>query len=327
MMGGSEHGTLADGSEWRAPCPPRRHGPWRSARWDDVLTIAQRAEAVGFDALWVVDHLTIPVDQMVPDAEPMGAWECWSLLAALAGATSRIRLGSLVSCTAFRNPTLLAKMAGTIDEVSGGRLTLGLGAGSLPAEFATFGYPTDHRVDRFEEALTIIRSLLRDGRATFAGRYYQVHACELRPRGPRPDGPPILVGTRNPRMDRLAAHHADVWNAAWPNRAETLASRITAIDAACEEVGRDPATLERTVGIMVDLPGLRPSPDWLWAKLVRAPRHPLTGSVEEIAAELQACAALGITQAQVWLDPPGLDGVEAFAPVLELLDQGGTDRR
>ncbi len=126
-------------------------------------------------------------------------------------------------------------------------------------------------------------------------------------------------------MDRLATRHAGVWNVAWPNRAEELAPRIAAIDAACEEVGRDPASLERTVGVMVDLPGLGPSSDWLWAKIVREPNRPLSGSVEEIAAELRACAVLGVTQVQVWLDPPGLDGVEAFAPVLDLLRSGGTD--
>ncbi|MDQ4045039.1 MAG: LLM class flavin-dependent oxidoreductase, partial [Chloroflexota bacterium] len=297
----------------------------QTPRWDDLLAIAQRAESLGFDALWVVDHLVIPVDRYVPQAEPMGAWECWSLLAALAAATSRIKLGSLVTCTAFRNPALLAKMADTVDEVSGGRLILGLGAGSIPNEFAAFGYPADHRVDRFEEALTIVRGLLHGESVTLDGRYYQTQECELRPRGPRPDGLPILVGARSPRMDRLAARHADIWNAAWPNRAETLAPRIAAIDAACDEVGRDPESLERTVGMMVDLPGLGPSPDWLWAKIVREPNRPLTGSAEEIAAELQACVALGVTHAQVWLDPPGLDGVEAFAPVLELLGRGGTD--
>lgn len=291
-------------------------------RWSDMLAIARHAEAVGFDSLWVVDHLTIPVDQSVPGAEPMGAWECWSLLAALSAATTHIELGSLVTCTAFRNPALLAKMADTVDEVSGGRLTLGLGAGSIVGEFAPFGYSSDHRVDRFEEAITIIRGLLQGDRLSFDGQYYQTQGAELRPRGPRPGGPPILVGARNKRMDRLAARHADIWNAAWPNRAEELEPRIKAIDAACMEVGRDPASLKRSAGVMVDLPGLGPSQDWLWAKLVRQPRHPLTGSVEEMAAALQAYAALGITHIQVWLDPPGPDGVEAFAPVLDVLRSG-----
>ncbi|MDF3018411.1 MAG: putative F420-dependent oxidoreductase, partial [Thermomicrobiales bacterium] len=153
----------------------------------------------------------------------MGTWECWSLLAVLAAATTRIGLGSLVSCTAFRNPALLAKMAVTVDEVSGGRLTLGLGAGSQPEEFVAFGYPTDDAIGRFEEAVT------------------------------------ILIAARSPRMDRLAARHADGWNAAWPNRAQALAPRIAAIDAACRKVGRDPASLERSVGVMVDLPARGPS--------------------------------------------------------------------
>lgn len=293
--------------------------------WSDMLAIAGRAEEVGFDSLWVVDHLTIPVDQTVAGADPMGAWECWSLLAALSAATTRIELGSLVTCAAFRNPALLAKMADTVDEVSGGRLILGLGAGSIPAEFTAFGYPSDHRVDRFEEAIRIIRELLQGERVTFDGRYFQAHGAQLRPRGPRPNGPPILIGARNQRMDRLAARYADVWNAAWPNRVEELEPRLRAIDAACQEVGRDPASLQRSAGVMVDLPGLGPSRDWLWAKLVREPRHPLSGSVDEIADALRAYAALGITHIQVWLDPPGLDGVEAFAPVLDLLRSRAPD--
>jgi len=243
----------------------------------------------------------------------MGTWECWSLLAALAAATTRVDLGSLVTCTTFRNPTLLAKMAATVDEVSGGRLTLGLGAGSVPEEFAAFGYPADRRVDRFEEALTIICSLLRDGRVDFAGEYYQARECELRPRGPRLAGPPILIGSRSPRMDRLAALHADGWTPAWPNRAQALAPRIADIDAACRKVGRDPASLDRSVGVMVDLPACGPS------RIDRASDQPLAGSAAEIAAELRACADLGIASAQIWLDPPDLAGVEAFAPVLELL--------
>jgi probable F420-dependent oxidoreductase len=291
----------------------------RTPRWTDVLAVARRAEAAGFDSLWVVDHFSVPVDQYVPGADPMGAWDSWSLLAALAASTTRIELGTLVTCTAFRNPALLARIADTVDEVSGGRVILGLGAGSVPEEFAQFGYEVDHRVDRFEEAVTIIRSLFRDGRVDFQGRHHRMQGAELRPRGPRPGGPPILIGSRSPRMDRLAARHADIWNAAWPNRADALAPRIAAIDAACEEVGRDPSTLERTVGLLVDLPGLGPTREWSWVEGFRAPSHPLTGSIEEIASELRACADLGVTQAQVWLDPAGVEGVDAFAPVLALL--------
>jgi alkanesulfonate monooxygenase SsuD/methylene tetrahydromethanopterin reductase-like flavin-dependent oxidoreductase (luciferase family) len=310
-------------------------------RWPELLAVARHAEAVGFDALWVSDHLGVLDDPLRPGDGPMGTWECWSVLAALAAVTTGIGLGSLVSCTAFRNPALLAKMAVTVDEVSGGRLTLGLGAGSQPEEFAAFGYPTDDAIGRFEEAVTIIGGLLHNGQIDFVGRHYQARECELRPSGPRPAGPPILIASRSPRMDRLAARHADGWNAAWPNRAQALAPRIAAIDAACRKVGRDPASLERSVGVMVDLPARGPSRTDRRLELAielleriggsepldRASLHPLTGSAAEIAAELRACADLGITHAQIWLDPPDLAGVEAFAPILELLGPAAADAR
>ena len=258
------------------------------------------------------------------------------LLAALAAATTRIGLGSLVSCTAFRNPALLAKMAVTVDEVSGGRLTLGLGAGSQPEEFVAFGYPTDDAIGRFEEAVIIIGGLLRDGQIDFVGRHSRARDCELRPRGPRPSGPPILIAARSPRMDRLAARHADGWNAAWPNRAQALArgSPLSTQPAERSVAIRPP--LERSVGVMVDLPARGPSRTDRRLELAiellerigggepldRASLQPLAGSAAEIAAELRACADLGITSAQIWLDPPDLAGVEAFAPVLELLGPG-----
>jgi len=152
--------------------------------WTEILARAKAAEAVGVDSLWVPDHLII----RFPDAEPEGVWEGWSFLAALAASTERVELGQLVTCTAFRNPALLAKMADTVDEISGGRLTLGLGAGWHEPEFQAFGYPFDHRVSRFEEAVTIIHGLLKYGQIDFAGAYYQARDCELRPRGPRTGG-------------------------------------------------------------------------------------------------------------------------------------------
>jgi alkanesulfonate monooxygenase SsuD/methylene tetrahydromethanopterin reductase-like flavin-dependent oxidoreductase (luciferase family) len=153
--------------------------------------------------------------------------------------THRVELGSLVACTAFRNPALLAKMADTIDEISGGRLIVGLGAGWDGPENQAFDIKSDHRVDRFEEALQIIVPLLRTGRVDFAGKYYQARDCELRPRGPRPGGPPILIGAKGPRMLRLAASYADLWNAEGPMRqpGEIIPLRASG-DAACAAVGR-----------------------------------------------------------------------------------------
>jgi alkanesulfonate monooxygenase SsuD/methylene tetrahydromethanopterin reductase-like flavin-dependent oxidoreductase (luciferase family) len=286
-------------------------------RWRDLLAQARRAEELGFAALWIPDHLTIHLP--FPGEQPSGAWDAWSIAAALAAATERIGLGFLVACTAFRNPALVAKMADTVDEISGGRLTLGLGAGWDEAEFRAFGYPFDHRVSRFEEAVTIVRQLLREGRLDYAGRYYQMLDCELRPRGPRPQGPPVLIGSsaNGERMLRLTARHADVWNRDFdvPCPGETLYSPADLdsaqrrLDAACAAEGRDPATLTRTAGVWVDLPD-GPS---------RAAWGALRGSSAELAAALRRFADAGFHQVQVWLNVPTVAGIEAFAPVLEAL--------
>jgi alkanesulfonate monooxygenase SsuD/methylene tetrahydromethanopterin reductase-like flavin-dependent oxidoreductase (luciferase family) len=291
--------------------------PWVQSSapgWRDLLATARRAEEVGFDSVWVPDHLLIQ-----DDAERVGVWEGWSLLAALAAITDRVALGSLVICTAFRNPALLAKMADTVDEISGGRLVLGLGAGWHEPEFSAFGYPFDHRVARFEEALAITVGLLRHGQLDFTGTYYQVRDCELRPRGTRSHGPPILVGAEGPRMLRLAAQHADAWGRDFnrvnpdvaPFSPKDLAAWGPRVDAACAQVGRDPTTLERTAAVFVDLPGATGREGW----------DALAGPAEELAEGLRAYARAGFTQVQLWLEPSTLAGIEAFARVLELLDR------
>jgi probable F420-dependent oxidoreductase len=286
-------------------------------RWTDLLTVARLAEEIGFDSLWVPDHVLIrPQDQGTFDV-----WEGWSLLAALAAATERAELGTLVVCGAFRNPALLAKMADTVDEISGGRLVLGIGTGWHQPEFTAFGYPFDHRVDRFEEALAIITGLLRKGHVDFHGAYHTARECELRPRGPRPQGPPVMVGTRGgERMMRLAARYADAWNRDFLAAnsdvarfsAEDLAAWRSRIDAACAAVGREPATLAPTAAVLIDLPGTAGREGW----------GALTGSPEELAEGLRAYARAGFAHVQLWLEPFTVQAVEAFAPTLELLDRG-----
>jgi alkanesulfonate monooxygenase SsuD/methylene tetrahydromethanopterin reductase-like flavin-dependent oxidoreductase (luciferase family) len=293
--------------------------PWANApapRWNELVARAKRAEEIGVDSLWVPDHL------LVRDADegPLGVWEGWSLLAALAASTERVELGPLVACTAFRNPALLAKMADTVDEISGGRLTLGLGAGWHEPEFQAFGYPFDHRVSRFEEAVTIIHGLLKHGQIDFEGMYYQARDCELRPRGPRAAGPPIMIGASGARVLRLTARFADVWNRDFdkvnpelePFSPEDLTAWRPRVDAACVKVGRDPATLERTAAVLVDLPIAPGREGW----------NALTGSPEELASGLRNYASAGFSHVQIWLEPSTIAGIEAFAPVLELLDGG-----
>jgi probable F420-dependent oxidoreductase len=296
--------------------------------WTDLLAIARRAEAVGFDSVWVLDHLLVRLWLSGREGDLVGCWECWSLLAALAAATERVGLGTLVSCTGYRNPALVAKMADTVDEISGGRLILGLGAGWHEPEYRAFGYPFDHRVSRFEEALQIIATLLREGRIDFEGRYFSARECELRPRGPRPGGPPILVGAHGERMLRLVARFADAWNADWFSSPDQVPAVRNQVDAACAAVGRDPATLERTLAVKVDAPGWRGRVGESWSTDMRAANSPpASGSPEELAAVLRGFAGEGITHVQVWLEPNSLAGIEAFTPVLELLDRGIEDPR
>lgn len=283
-----------------------------AARWSDLATMARLAEDIGLDSIWVGDHY------LYRDAAgARGPWEAWTQLAALAAVTSRVTLGPLVAATAFHQPAVLAKLASTVDEISGGRLVLGLGAGWNDVEFAAFGFPLEERISRFEEAFTIVRTLLREGHIDFEGRFYQVRGCELLPRGPRPEGPPLLIGSSGPRMLRITMRWAQAWNAwyqTFGNRAAGIASQRELVDAACREVGRDPAEVERTVATFVRLPGA------LGMRGSDPTAPPLEGSPEQLAQALRDLAAEGIGHVQLVLDPVTPAGVAALAPVLEALD-------
>jgi probable F420-dependent oxidoreductase len=280
-----------------------------TASWADLAAMARTAEACGFDSIWVSDHLLF----RFAGKEPQGVWECWSMLSALAAITERVLIGPLVSCTSFRNPALLAKMAATVDEISGGRLVLGLGAGWHEPEYRAFGYPFDHRVSRFAEALTIIHGLLRDGHIDFAGAYYQARECELRPRGPRPGGVPIMIGSTSPRMLQLVAKHAAIWNAWGLHTTEAVVAAREKVDAACVAVGRDPATLARTCTVLIDLPGRAGRP--------RETPPFVAGDPEALAEILRNHARQGIEHVQIVLDPNTVAGVEEVARMLEFLDR------
>jgi probable F420-dependent oxidoreductase len=273
--------------------------------WADILAMAQSAERVGFDSIWVSDHVGFGD----PDGDWSGGWEAWTLLAALAASTSRVALGSYVLAMPFRNPALLAKQAETLDEVSGGRLILGIGAGWNDIEFETYGVPVDRRFDRFEDGLRIITSMLRDGRATHAGRMLSARSAVLAPRGPRPTGLPVMVGAGGPRMLRLTAELADHWNGGM-RAIDEVPALLADLDAACAAVGRDPRSITRSVEVLV-----RPGD----ASGVPAEAREIRGTPEAIAAELRRFADLGIDALQVQLRPNALAGVEAFAPVIEAL--------
>ena len=290
----------------------------REVRWPELLDMTRAIEDLGFDSVWVGEHLLYRWQ----DRPARGPWEAWSLLAAIAAVTSRIELGPLVACTNFHNPALLAKQAVTIDEVSGGRFVLGLGAGWNETEFRAYGFPFDHRIERFEEAFTIIRTLLRDGAIDFDGRWYQVRDCELLPRGPRPGGPPLMVGSKGPRMLRATLPYVDSWNvwfADTGNRPAGVPHLRELVDATCREVGRDAAEVERTVAVLVRLPGGSGRPQ---GDTVQDPTPPLEGSPLEMAEVLRGFAAEGIGHVQLVVDPITLDSIRALGPVLTELDRG-----
>ena len=291
----------------------------REVRWPEILDMARAIEDLGYDSIWLGEHLLY----RWPDRAPRGPWEAWASLAGLAAVTSRVTIGPLVACTAFHNPAILAKRADTIDEISGGRFVFGVGAGWNETEFRAFGVPFDHRIARFEEAFTIIRTLLREGAVDFAGTYYEARDCELLPRGPRTGGPPLMIGSTGERMLRITAPHVDSWNSWFTdtgNRAAGVGPLRDRVDAAARDVGRDPAAIARTVAVHVRLPGGTGRTMGDDAAVDTAP--PLEGSLEAMAEELRAFAREGIAEVQLVLDPIDRPSIERFAGVLRLLDNG-----
>jgi alkanesulfonate monooxygenase SsuD/methylene tetrahydromethanopterin reductase-like flavin-dependent oxidoreductase (luciferase family) len=310
----------------------------------DILEMTRVAHDVGFDAVWIIDHLDLRLEpdnnfqltahederggwecfsiiasldtptvriefQMPADEDERGGWECFTVMAGLASATERIQIGSLVACTGFRNPGLVAKMTETIDDISGGRVILGLGAGWHEPEYDAFGYPFDHRVSRFEEALAIIQPLLRGEHVDFQGEFFQARDAVNRPRGPRPTGAPILVGSSGHRMLRITARYADAWNTVWHKDPQAVAPLMATVDEACREIGRDPATLVRTAGGNIAMSGyLGERPD------------PIEGDAETMAETILGFRDLGIQHFVAGLDPCTPQSIEEFARVIELID-------
>lgn len=282
----------------------------RAFSYPETREIAQRAEANGFDSLWLYDHMLYR-----SEGEPtIGIWECWTFLSALADATQRVELGTLVTCNSFRNPALLAKMAITLDEVSQGRLILGLGAGWNKPEYDAFGWPYDHRVDRFEEALQIIRPLLKEGKVNFAGKYYQARECEIRPYGPRAGGPPLMVGAFGKRMLSLTASYADKWNTGYLGKPDTLDQPLTQMLAVCREANRDQATLGMTAMIALHYPDLASE-----AGDFETP--PLTGNAEEVAQAMVDYEKKGVEHIMFHLVPYNLITIGRLEEALRIYKQ------
>lgn len=288
----------------------------RRVPWPELIAMTQAAEAVGFDSVWLGDHLLYDL----PDGTARGPWEVYTSLAALAAVTERLQLGSLVSSLGFHDPAMIAKMAVTIDAVSNGRLVLGIGSGWNEREYRAFGLPFDHRVDRFEEAFTVLRRLLAGETVTHAGTYYSVDRCVIDPPAARDGGPVLMVGSNSPRMLSITLPHVHAWNVWWSiygNTPEGFAEVVADVRARTEAAGRDPDEVEATACVYVQVPGGagRTMGDPSMARI-----QPLRGSPDALAEQLAAFAAAGASHVQLVVDPITRPAIEWLGQVLAALD-------
>ena len=282
----------------------------REVRWPEYVAMARAAEDAGFDSVWVGDHLLYR-----DDGRPeRGPWEAWTLLAGLAAVTQRVRLGPLVACAGFHQPAMLAKMAATVDEISQGRLVLGLGAGWNRTEFDAFGVPFDHRVSRFEEAFDVIRCLLGGERVTFHGQYCRVDDAVLLPAPAR--RPTLMVGSGGQRVLSIALPHVDIWNTWFDwygNTPDGFEARNAEIDSIATDVGRAPHEIERSACVRVVLDRLvdeRPVGDDI---------PPLEGSMGKIASGLREMNAAGADETILVVTPLTEDSIRRLGEAIALL--------
>ena len=284
----------------------------RVVRWPEYVAMARAAEATGFDSIWVGDHVVYRGD----GRPERGPWEAWSLLAALAAVTTRVQLGPLVACTAFSPPALLAKRAAAVQEISGGRLVLGLGAGWNEAEFRSFGVPFDHRVSRFEESFEVIRRLMSGERVTLHDAFTDVEDAVLLPSPTHRT--PLMIGSNSPRMLSIALPHVDSWNTwfdGYGNTPAGFAARNREIDAAARAAGRDPADISRSACVLVVLD--RGSTE----RTIPAGVTPLEGSTARISQGLRDLATAGADEAIIVASPINERSISMLGEALALLDR------
>ncbi|MFZ0013036.1 MAG: LLM class flavin-dependent oxidoreductase [Acidimicrobiia bacterium] len=284
-------------------------------RWTDIKRQARSAEQVGFDAVWVSDELQWESEEW---EEPMGFWECAAVAGAVAASTETISVGTWVLSALHRNPGLTARTAETLHEISGGRFLFGFGSGHAGRQGEAFGYPGDYTVSRYEEALAIISSLRRNGRASFGGRFHSAKDLVMTP---RPDGNPtipLLLGGHKPRTMRLACEHADIWSAfvTSSSQPEAFGDLLQEFEGICEELGRDPESIGKSIGVVVAPPGKEPVGFF-------AEYEPIQGSVDQIVHTFGRFAEMGCTRLELVAAGDQDETIEGLAPVIASLG-GGT---
>ncbi len=279
--------------------------------WPQYLDFARRAEACGYDSIWVGDHLIYDL----PDGSTRGPYEAWTTIAAIAAVTERVAIGPLVASTSFHAPAMLAKQAATVDAISQGRLIVGLGAGWNRREYDAFGFPYDRRVSRFEEALTIIAALLREGRTTFHGQFYDIDDCVLDPRPFQAGGPPIMLGSHSPRMLSIGLPVVDSWNVWWSSYGNSV-ERFTQIKANVDAAMPQGRHVEATAAVLVTLPGGRGR---VMGDMYDA--RATTVTPDDLPDHVRSLAEAGATHLQLVLDPVTAETIEMIGSALADLDR------
>lgn len=291
----------------------RLDGPTPPPTWATTLARARAAETVGFDTFVFEDGLLYRREDGI-----YGVWEATTFAGALAASTSRITISTSVINAPYRPPALVAKIAESLDEISGGRFVLGIGAGNT-SDYEAFGVPDDKRYSRFAEAIHIIHALLKEGGVDFAGEFHTAKGAAMVLRGPSGHGPPINIAAGGPRMLDLAAKYGDLWNWwAWGETLDQIRTRFTPLiaklDEACEKVGRDPESLGRTIDLYTVVP-----PAFSKRAGESEVSQPVTGSAEQIAEFMHGLAEMRVEEVRCDVWPKTLDAVEAMSDVVGLV--------
>jgi alkanesulfonate monooxygenase SsuD/methylene tetrahydromethanopterin reductase-like flavin-dependent oxidoreductase (luciferase family) len=309
--------------------------PGRPLAFETILEIARRAEDLGFDSLWVSDHLSLSIEKYGGGPGEWFAYEPLTLLSALARHVCRSRLGTLVLCEALRPAAVAAKALTTLDHLSDGRLDIGIGAGWYEPDYQAIGLdlpPPPERLARLDEALAVLNALLPGGPATIEGGYHRVRGACNRPPTRQTPRPPLFVGGKGDRLLGLVARRADGWNTCWVWTPVAYRERVAALERACEAVGRDPASVRRSLGLYTlvgedraDLErrfermrGLAPGGMLRDTSLEQWREGRLVGTVEEVAEQVAGWEAAGVAEIICALGPlpfslTGLDDLEPFA--------------
>jgi alkanesulfonate monooxygenase SsuD/methylene tetrahydromethanopterin reductase-like flavin-dependent oxidoreductase (luciferase family) len=284
----------------------------REFRWAEIRDLARAVEDAGLDSIWTEDHI-----QYQDKARRwIAPWDAWTILAGLATVTDRVRIGTMVSPLSLRHPVLLARHVASVQEMSGGRLVLGIGLGHGEAEYRALGLSLEHRFGKFREAFEILRDALAKGTADHRGTHVSSEGFRLMPRPSDLRSPDLMIGSDGPKTLRLTLPHVTAWN--WDgfvDDPDEFAAASQAVDAICDEIGRDPREIERTAHLVVRLS----NPEGLPIDPLPAHMRVIQGGTDAVAERLQAFADAGADEVMLIVDPARPAAIGELARAIEQL--------